>query len=312
MIIDIAVPTYNCAPWIDAFMHSLLAQTYTTWRIVTRDDGSKDETVAKIAAWQQKLGDKISILPNPLGQNLGAVGNYNVILAACQSNFVMQGDPDDLWRANKIALTLQIMHEACNQYGVATPLIVCTDAEMVSENLELISRSFLKWTRMRSKTVSRLQSMLMESPVLGATSIVNRPLLKMALPLPAQAAAQDWWLALVACAFGKIIFVDQPTISYRRHGSNDSLTPLTANGLRAITHVAQARSRLSFLVDQTVRQTQGFYERFSAQLSNSEKDAVLIICNFRKLGPLAARLALCRHGLQFSSWLKNIALFLFL
>ena len=30
----------------------------------------------------------------------------------------------------------------------------------------------------------------------------------------------DWWLAILAAAFGKIGFVETPTILYRQHGSN--------------------------------------------------------------------------------------------
>ena len=30
----------------------------------------------------------------------------------------------------------------------------------------------------------------------------------------------DWWLALTATAFGKLIFIDEPLVNYRQHGSN--------------------------------------------------------------------------------------------
>ena len=78
MTIDIAVPTYNCALWIDVFVQSVLAQDEPNWRIITRDDGSNDDTAACISRWAEKLGERLLCLPNKTKENLGPVGNYNL------------------------------------------------------------------------------------------------------------------------------------------------------------------------------------------------------------------------------------------
>jgi glycosyltransferase involved in cell wall biosynthesis len=310
MTIDIAVPTYNCARWVDAFIESIVAQTHTDWRIITRDDGSRDDTSERVGAWQQRLGDKILVLENPLKQNLGALGNYGCILTACQSEFVMQGDPDDIWHPDKVAITLKAMHDASSRHGPKMPLAVCSDAEMVSEDLRQISPSFLKWTKMSPSSLAHFRQMLMESPVLGATTIVNRPLLDLALPFPAGASAQDWWLALVACAFGKIIFIAQPTIQYRRHDANDSVSPLTTSFPHMLANLLRARDRVRFLLNNIVMQANSFSGRFSDQLPEADRQAVTAIAKLPGLGPLTARLVICRHGLFFNSKLKNIGLLL--
>lgn len=172
-LIDIAVPTYNCARWIDEFMESLVIQDYTNWRIITRDDGSKDDTVALVAAWKERLGARMEIIENLEETNLGAVGNYDRLLQNCNASLVMMGDPDDVWKPGKITLVLNAMLEAERTYGSELPIIICTDAEMVDANLKPISPSFWKWTQVRSEFLSVVPRMLMENPALGATMIIN-------------------------------------------------------------------------------------------------------------------------------------------
>jgi len=56
--------------------------------------------------------------------------------------------------------------------------------------------------------------------VTGCTALLNRALLQKALPIPSEALMHDWWLALVASAFGQIALVEEPGVLYRQHGSN--------------------------------------------------------------------------------------------
>ena len=51
---------------------------------------------------------------------------------------------------------------------------------------------------------------------------VNRPLAKLAAGCTdtQQVIMHDWWLALTAARFGKMVYVDQATINYRQHGDN--------------------------------------------------------------------------------------------
>jgi glycosyltransferase involved in cell wall biosynthesis len=309
--IDIAVPTYNCAKWLDAFFESLLTQDYTSWRVITRDDASRDNTAALVAAWQERLGPRIVIIENPDNINLGSVGNYNAILQECSASFVMLGDPDDIWKPRKITMALNAMLAAVGTYGNETPIIVCTDAEMVDEELKPISPSFWKWARMNAKSVSTVSRMLMESPALGATMIINRPALDRAMPLSGAAACQDWWLALVGCAFGKIVTMSDSTILYRRHHSNDSVEPLTSSYIRAIQKISEARCRIAFLMHQLAPQAAAFVERFRGDLDATDIKVAEAASRLSKMHPIAGRVEIIRNNLWFSSALKNVGFMLF-
>src|SRR5450759_3625884 len=145
--IDIAIPAYNCAAWLDDLIESILQQDVDNWRIVARDDASTDGTAARLATWKQRLGERMMIVDGPDRRNLGPVGNYNAILSATTSHWIMLADSDDVWRPGKLALTLQAMRAAESAHGTATPVLVFTDAEVVDEQLRPVHESYLRWSR---------------------------------------------------------------------------------------------------------------------------------------------------------------------
>ncbi len=293
-------------------MESLVIQDYTNWRIITRDDGSKDDTVALVAAWKERLGARMEIIENLEETNLGAVGNYDRLLQNCNASLVMMGDPDDVWKPGKITLVLNAMLEAERTYGSELPIIICTDAEMVDANLKPISPSFWKWTQVRSEFLSVVPRMLMENPALGATMIMNRAVLSHALPLSRAAACQDWWLALVACAFGKVVALNNCTISYRRHAGNNSDVPLTASLFYAFQNIFFMHKRLQRIFQRVVLQATEFAGRYGDHLGLSDIAALEAVANFSSMSFFGRRWAIVRHRLWFASPIRNIGLMILL
>ncbi len=102
------------------------------------------------------------------------------------------------------------------------PHLVYSDLTVVDAELRLVHPSFLRHSRLRHGEGRPLRTLLGRSFVLGCASIVNRPLLEFALPLPATVASHNWWLALCAAAVGQVSFLPESTLDYRRHGKNTS------------------------------------------------------------------------------------------
>lgn len=311
--IDIAVPAHNCGPWIDVFFESVLAQDHSEWRIVARDDASTDETAARLASWNSRLGASLVIVDSSRGRNLGMVGNYDAVLAATTAPWVMLADPDDVWLPGKISLTLRAMREAEATFGEKTPLIVCTDAEVVDSQLRPIAPSYWGWSRMNPDSASVFHRVVVESPVLTSTMIVNRALLDVALPLKG-AACPDWWPALVASAFGRVICLPKRTILYRRHQANDSQAPLSSTLKEAIRRtladLGEPRRRVERLVRQLAPQASAFAARFGGRLAPADLAALEAASHLPDLGGLARRWTVMRHNLWFSSPWKSVGLML--
>ena len=271
--------------------------------MIIRDDLSRDDTVTKIRKWEQR-DKRITSIPG--GTNLGMVGNYDAVLSASKAQWVMLADPDDVWRPGKLALSVRTMREAEKRYGTNTPIIVCSDAEVVDQDLNPIATSFWQWSRMNPRE-TRFPRMIVESPVLTSTMMMNRPVLDLALPLNGAASCPDWWPAMIASVFGSIVCLPDKTIQYRRHSKNDSLTPFT----RQRPSVSEARKRVDRLVRQFAPQAAAFADRFHDKLSRKDLAALNAAARLTSLDSFRRRWIITRHRLWFTSPLKNAGLLLF-
>jgi glycosyltransferase involved in cell wall biosynthesis len=310
--IDIALTTYNCDAWIDEFFASVIAQDYADWRIVARDDASTDGTAARLAWWQSRLGDRMAVLEDSGSRNLGVVGNCDAVLAATTAPWVLFADPDDVWRPGKLSLLSRAMSEAEAAAGAATPVLVCTDAEVVDHLLRPLAPSHWRWSRMNPDLAGVLHRMAVESPVLAP--MVNRALLSLALPLVGAASCADWWPGLVASAFGRVVRLPQRTFLYRRHPSNDSVDPFgstwTGALRRFLADPGEPRRRVNRLLRQFAPQAGAFAARFRERLPLRDLAALEAAARLPSLGAVAGRWAVIRHRLWFASPLKNVGLLL--
>jgi glycosyltransferase involved in cell wall biosynthesis len=288
----------------------VVAQDYLEWRIVARDDASTDDTAEHLAAWKSRLGVRMTILEDSTPRNLGMVGNYNAVLSATSAPWVMFADPDDVWRPGKLSLTVRSMKEAESAARARTPVLVCTDAEVVNHLLEPLASSYWQWSRMNPELADVLHRMAVESPVLAP--MVNRALLDLAMPLIGAASCADWWSGLVASAFGRIVRLPERTFLYRRHPSNDSLDPFGSTWAGAIRRFlatpGEPRRRVERLLRQFAPQAAAFVGRFRERLRPEDIAALETAARLPDLAWFARRWAVSRHGLWFGSQSKNIAL----
>jgi glycosyltransferase involved in cell wall biosynthesis len=314
--IDIAIPAYNCAPWLDDLIESILRQGIDNWRIVTRDDASTDDTAARLAAWKERLGERMMIVVGSDTGNLGLVGNYNAILSATTSPWIMLADADDVWCAGKLSLTLQAMRAAEGAHGSATPVVVFTDAKVVDEQLHTLDESYWHWSRANVAAAEVFHRLVVDNPAISSTMMVNRALIELALPMTSAVWALDWWAMMVGTVFGKVVKLDDRTILYRRHSANDSMEPYSATtrGMvrRLLVAPGSARKKLERLMGQIASQAGAFAERFHKELSAPDMAALKAANRLPDAGGFQRRWSVLRHGLWFGSFQKNIGLMLLL
>ena len=217
--IDILLATYNGARFLHEQIDSILSQTCQDWRLLIRDDGSKDATPTIIDRYVQEHPQRIVVIRDD-GANLGAVGNFSTLMERSDAEYIMYCDQDDVWLPDKIAESYKAMRALERRYGRDTPLLVQTDLTVVDKNLNPIHRSFWRYESLDPERGHSLASLLIQNVVTGCASIANRRLKDMALPVPRDIRMHDWWLALVAVAFGHYDYVAHPLVLYRQHGAN--------------------------------------------------------------------------------------------
>jgi glycosyltransferase involved in cell wall biosynthesis len=216
--VDILLATYNGFSFVASQIDSILAQSHKDIRLIIRDDASKDSTRKVLEAYANRYPEIIILLSSD--ESLGVKGNFSYLMQHSTSDYIMFADQDDLWEEGKVAKTLERMKELERQFLPDTPLLVHTDLKVVDRNLNVLSSSFWKYGKIDPLKGQSLNRLLMQNVVTGCTTMINRSLLLLASPIPENAAMHDWWLALVAAAFGHIEALSIPTLMYRQHGGN--------------------------------------------------------------------------------------------
>ena len=215
---SIALCTCEGALFLEQQLDSLKKQSVELLELVISDDASTDKTVAIIKACSKTVPFTIRFYQNE--KRLGAVKNYSQAIRVCKSDYIALCDQDDIWLPNKLELTLKAMKEAEAEFGRHLPLLVHTDLAVIDAGGKKIAPSFIKLRRINPYDDKPLPRLLAQNFVTGNTVLINRPLAEAALPIPEEAMMHDWWLALVAAAAGKILFIEEPTVLYRQHRTN--------------------------------------------------------------------------------------------
>ncbi len=215
--IEVVLPTYNGEQFLEAQLNSIYNQTLRPIRVLLRDDCSADSTIQIINSLQDKYGNWLHRLPSD--ENLGCVGNINKLLESSSSSYIALSDQDDIWLPHKLEKSFAQIQYLENIYTSSTPLLVHCDLDLVDQYGAYLQSSFLQRQRLNPKRIC-LKDLALTNVVTGCTSLFNRSLLQIALPIPSTAMMHDWWLALVASSFGYISFLDESLVLYRQHGTN--------------------------------------------------------------------------------------------
>jgi glycosyltransferase involved in cell wall biosynthesis len=311
--IQILLATYNGARHLDTFMDSLLTQDCQNWSLLVRDDGSTDNTPTLLDHWRSRFADRMQILPDSGSSNLGVVGNFSRLLTASTAPYIMFADQDDLWHPDKISLTLAALRKRESEVGCDRPILVHTDLAMADDNLQPVAPSHWQHQGLVPERGHTLGHMMVENIVWGCTAMLNRPLARLAGEIPREARFHDWWISLVASAFGDIVSLPIQTITWRRHGGNDSeITQLSEVVRQTITGVPNMTRRLSNLLDESRPRVRCFLASYRDRLHPNQIAAIEAFLNLPSMGFLERRRAVIEHRLFFTSWTRTAGLLLLL
>src|SRR5690606_2365429 len=207
-------------------LDSLLAQSYGNFVIVTRDDGSTDASKALIADYASRHPERFHIVESG-GRNVGASAGFSLLMQYVLENrqaleieraYILCCDQDDVWYPQKISVSMQRLLILESQ-SPGKPVLVHSDLRVVDAQRRQIALSFVAYQGLNAFRNS-FTRLLVSNVVTGCTALFNEELAALAAPVPQDAMMHDWWLALVASAFGRVSFIEKTLVDYRQHGSN--------------------------------------------------------------------------------------------
>jgi len=103
-MISIIVPVYNVEKFITETIESVLQQNYKDWELILVNDCSTDNTLEKIAAFNDS---RIRLINQP--NNQGAFAARNRGLSEAKGRFIAFLDADDLWEPEKLEHEIEFM-----------------------------------------------------------------------------------------------------------------------------------------------------------------------------------------------------------
>lgn len=307
--IDILMATFNGARWLDTQLASIFAQSYTNWRLIIRDDASTDGTADVIRTWRDRYPHKILFLDEGNQSRLGLSGNFSALMHASTAAFIAVSDHDDIWYGDKLAKNVSAVVTLAGSKAADIPLLMHSDVTVVDGNLKQLYPSGMRFMGLAPRRKRTIGTLCLENSANGCTLIFNRKLLEMSYPIPSEIHV-DWWLAFVACAFGKIQYLPEATIYWRRHDTNISEASSMKATIKGILNPLTHRKAFYIKLERNFIAAQTMLERFQETLSPSQKNTLHAFLSLPQIGFFARRIAILRYKLFFSSRLRSMGLLL--
>lgn len=106
-LVSICIPTYNSARYLRQSLDSVVAQTYQPVEVIIADNASTDETVAIASEYAEKYGFRVV----ESNTNLGPLNNWNRLVALAQGKYVAIYHSDDIYAAEIVAASVQLLEQ---------------------------------------------------------------------------------------------------------------------------------------------------------------------------------------------------------
>ena len=205
-LVSVVIPSYNSARYVGAAIESVLEQAGVPVEVLVVDDGSKDNTAEVVAAY----GSPVRYLHQA---NAGVSVARNHGIQESRAKYVAFLDADDTWMPNKLTRQLDALER--------TPKArLCYAAYVrVDDQLEPLG------IQRSSRRGTALEDLLLRGNVVGSicTVIVERALLETVGGFdPALSQCADWDMWVRLARHTEFLYVDEPLVTYRQHGSNMS------------------------------------------------------------------------------------------
>lgn len=216
----ILMATYNGGQYIYDQIMSIRRQTYENWRLLIRDDGSKDNTLTIIEE-QIKQDSRISLIKN-LTNLHGSYSNFWALVTEAKKmpvyNYYFFADQDDIWLLDKLEKMISAIKSKDH-----IPVLAYTDMEVIDGKGKLIYESLNDIFGISE--IGKYSEFFTHGFVSGCGAVINRKLFDLVPTFPLNSRAvnimsHDNYYTKFALVVGEVIYLDFQGLKYRRHGRN--------------------------------------------------------------------------------------------
>lgn len=215
-LVSIIIPCYNHESYVKDAIQSIIDQTYENIELIVIDDGSQDQSVARILELSdicEQRFDKFYFKTRP---NKGVCATLNEALALCHGKYVCIIASDDLMLAHKTQLQVNFLENNPEVAGVFGGV------ELINDKGECIEE------RISTKTQYSLDEVMLSKHDLPApTQMYRLSIIQEQGGYDENINIEDWDMLLRLIKSNHIlIYIPEKLGKYRCHGDNFSKNDL--------------------------------------------------------------------------------------
>lgn len=229
--ISVALASYNGSRFIIEQLDSIIHQSIAPDEVIICDDCSTDATFEILEKYASDY-PIVKVYRNE--SNLGFIKNFEKAAKLCTGDLILFSDQDDIWTNDHIELLVKNSEDSD---------LVCANAEYMTEDGTLTGRTMKYRDFKQSGNIRQdFRCMIYTHYAQGAALLIKKETLTKIMPFPKNQFHDIWMGFAVYLVGGKVKYLPDVILHYRRWGSNVS----TLNSER--TQRMHLLKRLQFLL----------------------------------------------------------------
>ncbi len=210
-LVSVFIPCYNHDEFVQESIQSVIDQTYDNIELIIIDDGSKDDSVAKIKAMSAACKQRFVRFEFRYRENKGLSSTLNEALAWCTGEYFAPLASDDMILQDKTSTQVAFL-EANTDI-----LAVCGAAILIDKNKEPLP------VKEKPERTYDFESIIMHKFYLpAATQMIRSEAVRQVGGFNPSIVLEDWYMWLKLSEIGHIHYLPQVFAVYRQHDHNFS------------------------------------------------------------------------------------------
>lgn len=231
-LVSVVLPARTAGRTIDAAIESIAQQTFGDFELLAIDDGSTDDTAARIEAWARR--DRRVVTWSTGGVGLVAALNQGLLRA--RGALIARMDADDVSEPRRFEASVERLEADASLSGVGTGVRITRADQPPSPSLV----SYAQWLSSLTTPERLFADRLVESPLCHPSVMLRATALREAGPYVDDAVPEDWelWLRLLERGHRLVCL---PDVLHRWADHDDRMTRTDARYGRKRHQLLRAR-----------------------------------------------------------------------
>lgn len=215
-LLSVILLTYNQEAFVEDAVNGLLSQTYSPLEIILSDDCSNDRTFEIMKEMASSYEGPHAVVLNRNVSNVGIGKHVNIVMALARGEFIVVAGGDDISYSSR---TSRLYEEWSREPGVA---YVHSGWHTIDGTGAVTGRSLNRDGKKRSLEFSDLAGTIGRggADVTGCSAAWHRSLFDIFGPIPEDVFEEDRAIPFRALLVGRLVYVDEPLLKYRRHSGS--------------------------------------------------------------------------------------------